>query len=406
MIRRATGPGRARGPLEALNFFLADVQSGMGPFLGVFLQHQGWLTAAIGAVISLGGMAAMLITGPAGALIDATSHKRRWVILAGTMVVLASGLILLSQRFWLVAASRVATGVASAVIGPALVGMTLGIARQEGFNAQNGRNQAFNHAGSMVGAGLSGVLGWRFGLAAVFWLSAGFGLLSIASVLMIPKAAIDDRAARGLSERVQEGQAKGFRVLLESRPLLVLAAALGLYQLGSAAMLPMFGMALVAAHKGDPAGVVAKTVVVGQGVMVLACLAAMRVVERRGYWPVLLLTFIALPLRGLLAAFLITPWGVWPIQTLYGVATGLQSVATPGVVARVMSGTGRVNAANGAVLTLQGLGAVVSPALGGGLAHAFGFRVTFCVLSCVSLASLALWLVFAPVLKPACARGA
>jgi len=32
----------------------------------------------------------------------------------------------------------------------------------------------------MVGAGLSGLLGWKFGFAAVFWLAAAFGVLSIA----------------------------------------------------------------------------------------------------------------------------------------------------------------------------------------------------------------------------------
>ena len=39
------------------------------------------------------------------------------------------------------------------------LGITLGIVRQAGFNRQNGRNQAFNHAGNMVGAALSGFVG-------------------------------------------------------------------------------------------------------------------------------------------------------------------------------------------------------------------------------------------------------
>lgn len=29
-------------PLFALNFFMADMQSGIGPFVGVFLQERGW----------------------------------------------------------------------------------------------------------------------------------------------------------------------------------------------------------------------------------------------------------------------------------------------------------------------------------------------------------------------------
>ena len=29
-------------PLESLNFFMADMQAGIGPFLGVFLLAHGW----------------------------------------------------------------------------------------------------------------------------------------------------------------------------------------------------------------------------------------------------------------------------------------------------------------------------------------------------------------------------
>ena len=78
-----------------------------------------------------------------------------------------------------------------------MAGLTLGIFRQTGFNRQNGRNQAFNHAGNMVGAALSGLLGWKFGFMAVFWLAAAFAVLAVVT-LLIPKKSIDDRIARGL----------------------------------------------------------------------------------------------------------------------------------------------------------------------------------------------------------------
>ncbi|MGA2953473.1 MAG: MFS transporter, partial [Caulobacteraceae bacterium] len=136
---------RARHALEALNFFMADMQAGIGPFLGVFLQQRGWATGAIGLVMTLGGMAGMVVTAPAGALVDATRRKRLFVILSGLFTVLASSLIWVSQAFWVIAGSQIATAIAGAIIGPAVVGITLGLARQRGFNRQNGRNQAFNH---------------------------------------------------------------------------------------------------------------------------------------------------------------------------------------------------------------------------------------------------------------------
>ena len=94
--------------------------------------------------------------------------------------------------FWVVASSQIATAIAGAAIVPAVTGITLGMVRQAGFNRQNGRNQAFNHAGNMVGAGLSGYLGWQFGFVAVFLLAAVFGVISIICVTMIPKDAIDN----------------------------------------------------------------------------------------------------------------------------------------------------------------------------------------------------------------------
>ncbi|THD59288.1 MFS transporter [Phenylobacterium sp.] len=401
----STQPDRqTRRALEALNFFMADMQAGIGPFLGVFLQQRGWATGAIGLVMTLGGVAGMAVTAPAGAVIDATTRKRAYVIASGVFTVLASALIWVSQRFWVIAGSQVATAIAGAALGPAVVGITLGVARQKGFNRQNGRNQAFNHAGNMVGAGLSGLLGWKFGFGAIFWLAAIFGLFTIAAVLLIPAKSIDHRAARGLEAAGEDHQAKSWKVLWECKPLLVLAAALALFHLGNGAMLPLYGLAVVAAHKGDPAGFVAMTIVVAQAVMVGASLIAMTMAERRGFWLVILITFIALPIRGLVAASVIQGWGVFPVQALDGIGAGLQSVAVPGLVARILSGTGRVNVGQGAVLTVQGIGAALSPAIGGAIAQAVGYRVTFLVLGGFALGSLALWLAFRPLLKPACDR--
>ncbi len=401
---RRAGPARGIWPLQALNFFMADMQAGIGPFLGVFLLAHGWESGLIGSVMTIGGVAGMLMTAPAGALIDATHRKRSYVIIPGICTVLASAVILLSQQFWTVTLSQVATAIAGAAIGPAVAGITLGMVKQRGFNQQNGRNQAFNHAGNMVGAALSGLLGWMFGFVAVFVLAAVFGVLSIISVLMIPATAIDNAAARGLKEKGDDqDQASGFRVLAECKPLLILAAALACFHLGNGAMLPLYGLAVVAAKQGDPASFVATTIVVAQAVMIVASLLAMRMAEKSGYWLVLLISFVALPVRGLVASQLITHWGVYPVQMLDGIGAGLQSVAVPGLVARILNGTGRVNVGQGAVMTVQGLGASLSPAIGGWIAQDIGYSPMFLILGSFALVSIALWVGFAAILKPACA---
>jgi len=395
---------RALRPLLALNFFMADMQAGIGPFLGVFLLAHGWQSGFIGTVMTAGGVAGMLMTTPAGALIDATRSKKLFVIIPGICTVVASGIVLLSQEFWLVAASQVATAIAGAAIGPAVAGITLGIVRQAGFNRQIGRNQAFNHAGNMAGAGLSGFVGWAYGFTAVFWLAALFGVLSIVSVLMIPSEAIDDDAARGLvRETSDDRRASGLQVLVESKPLLILAASLLFFHLGNAAMLPLYGLAVVAVKQADPASFVAMTIVIAQGTMILTSLVAMRMAEKEGYWLVLLVSFVALPIRGVIAAWLLNKWGVYPVQILDGVGAGLQSVAVPGLVARILDGTGRINAGQGAVMTIQGIGASLSPAIGGWIAQELGYGPMFLVLGAFAVVSVALWIVFAALLKPACA---
>jgi len=401
----STTGGRGIWPLQSLNFFMADMQAGIGPFLGVFLLAHGWQSGLIGSVMTIGGVAGMLMTAPAGALVDGTTHKRSYVIVPGVCAVLASMIILLSQSFWVVAASQAATAIAGAAIGPAVNGITLGMVRQAGFNRQNGHNQAFNHAGNMVGAGLSGYLGWRFGMPTVFALAALFGVLSIASVLMIPRDAIDDKVARGLKEGDEGGKASGFKVLAQSKPLLILAAALACFHLGNGAMLPLYGMAVVAAKQGDPAGFVAMTIVVAQGVMIVASLIAMRAIEKDGAWVVMLISFVALPLRGLLAAHFIDASGVYAVQALDGVGAGLQSVAVPALVARTLNGTGRINVGQGAVMTAQGLGASLSPAIGGWIAQGVGYSATFLILGAFAIGSIALWVAFRSILMPVCRGG-
>lgn len=376
--------------LLALNFFMADMQSGIGPFVGVFLQSHGWASGLIGTALTIGNVAGMLITTPVGGFIDTTDHKRAWVIVPGIAVVIASAIILLSQQFWAVALSQIATSVAGAAIVPAVTGITLGMVKQRGFNRQNGRNQAFNHAGNMLGAAASGYLGWRYGYTAVFLLAAAFGVLAIASVLMIPADAIDHHAARG-KEDDPKSQPSGFSVLVKHKPLLVLAMALATFHLGNAAIVPLYGLEAVASGLNDGPGVVATTIVVAQGVMVIMSVVGMHAAERRNFWPVLLASFLALPVRGVLAYFLSGWWGVFPVQILDGIGAGLQSVAVPGIVARTLNGTGRVNLGQGAVITIQGIGASLSPALGGWIAQWVGYQLAFLFLAGFGVLSVVLW---------------
>jgi hypothetical protein len=74
-----TGPALAgRRALQALNFFMADIQAGIGPFLGVWLLAHDWQSGRIGSVMTLGGVAGMVMTTPAGASGTAAATSARW----------------------------------------------------------------------------------------------------------------------------------------------------------------------------------------------------------------------------------------------------------------------------------------------------------------------------------------
>ena len=45
--------------LDWLNFFVANFQTGFGPFISVYLTSAGWTQGAIGAALSTGTIASM-----------------------------------------------------------------------------------------------------------------------------------------------------------------------------------------------------------------------------------------------------------------------------------------------------------------------------------------------------------
>jgi len=404
MKKTAHAGQRTLGALKALNFFMADMQAGIGPFLGIFLLSKGWQSGPIGTVMSLGGVAGMLMTTPAGAVIDSTNHKRRFVIIPGIFTVIASALILFSQNFWVVSLSQVATAIAGAAIGPAVVGITLGIVKQKGFNRQNGLNQAFNHAGNVVGAALSGYLGLKWGMTAVVLLAALFGVLTIFSVWMIPADSIDNKAARGMkTDAEQDEKASGLDVLLKCKPLLILAGALACFHLGNGALLPLYGMAAASKMQENAYMFVALTVIIAQLVMIVSSIAGMKIAEKKGYWMIMLVSFLSLPLRGLIASQMISEVGLYPVQILDGIGAGLQSVAVPGLVAHILNGTGRINIGQGTVMTVQGIGAALSPAIGGWIAQQMGYSAAFLILGSIAVISIALWIFNSKTMKKECA---
>lgn len=261
---------RARHPLDALNFFLADVRDGLGPYLAIYLlTEQKWDEASIGIVMSIAGLAGIAAQTPAGALIDVSEAKRGLVIAAALAVTIACLLLPIFPQFWLVAATQAVAGASGSVFAPAIAAITLGINGPRAFAARVGRNEAFNHAGNATAALLAGCAAYFYGPVVVFWLLAAMATASIFATLSIPASVIDDRVARGLGEsEVNKERASGFLVLLKCRPLLIFAAATVLFHFSNAAMLPLVGQKLALANPAIGTTLMSACIVAAQIVMV------------------------------------------------------------------------------------------------------------------------------------------
>src|ERR1700694_4539408 len=73
--RPAPSPASQHG-LDWFIFFLADVQTGFGPFVAVYLTTQKWTQVEIGFVLSIGGVVGLIGQMPGGAIVDAARSER------------------------------------------------------------------------------------------------------------------------------------------------------------------------------------------------------------------------------------------------------------------------------------------------------------------------------------------
>ena len=194
---------RALVGLDALNFLLADVRDGLGPYLAIYLiavrgPAQGWNEATTGLVMTIAGIAGLIAQTPAGALIDRTHHKRAIVIAGAAAVTLSCLTLPFVSNFYWVAATQSVAGIMGAIFPPALAAITLGLVGPQMFARRIGRNEAFNHGGNAAAAAIAGATAYVFGPIVVFWLMAALAVLSIGATLLLPGHEIDDDLARGL----------------------------------------------------------------------------------------------------------------------------------------------------------------------------------------------------------------
>lgn len=394
---------RQEGGLDALNFFLADVRDGLGPYLAIYLLTvQKWDAASIGLVMSIGGIATILAQTPAGNFIDVTHYKRAAIVIAAFLVTACCLVLPIAPGFLPVAITQSLAGVASSIFAPGIAAITLGIMGPKAFTRRTGRNEAFNHAGNAVAAVLAGAGAYVMGPIAVFYLMAAMAACSIAATLAVPAGAIDHDVARGLDDGSHRSHARpaGLSVLLENRPLLIFAGCVVLFHFANAAMLPLVGQKLALANEGLGTTLMAACVVIAQLVMIPAALIVGAKADDWGRKPLFLAGFFILTLRGALYPVSDDPYWLVGVQALDGVGAGIFGALFPVVVADLTRGTGRFNVSQGAIATALGLGAALSATFAGLIVVTAGYSAAFLALAAIAGFGLLIYAAFMPETRP------
>jgi MFS family permease len=387
-------PPRTSRALDVLNFSLADVRDGLGPYLSIYLllTHH-WDQASIGFVMGIGGIAAIVAQTPVGAAVDRTTAKRA-LIVAGAITVTAGTLAMpLFPHFFGISLLQALTGVAGSVFAPALAAITLGLVGARHFSRRIGRNESFNHAGNAAAGAITGGLAYYFGPVVVFWVLAAMAAFSVVATLRIPGDAIDHEMARGMDHAPGQThpQPSGFAVLLRDRRLLIFAAAMVSFHLANAAMLPLVGQVLALQNRDAGTALMALCIVAAQVVMVPTAYLAGAKADSWGRKPIFLVAFAFLTTRGFLYTLSDNPYWLVGVQVLDGVGAGIFGALFPLTVQDLTHGTGRFNVSLGAATAAWGVGAALSNIIAGWIVVAAGYHAAFISLGVLAGAGLALY---------------
>jgi MFS family permease len=136
--------------------------------------------------------------------------------------------------------------------------------------------------------------------------------------------------------------------------------------------------------------IIAACIIVPQAVVALLSPWVGRAAVRFGRRPVLILGFVALPIRALLFCVVDDPDLLVPIQVLDGVGGAMMGVMLPLIAADVAGKSGHFNLCIGAIGFAGGIGATISTSMAGLIADSFDPQVAFLVLAAAGLGAVVL----------------
>jgi MFS family permease len=367
----------------------------------VFLvTQQHWSQSQVGVVTTISGLLGLIVQTPIGAAIDETRAKRGAIVLALAVLGVGAVIIFAWPSFWPVLFANSLMAIVGDVFGPAVAALTLGLYARKQLARRMGRNSAFDHAGNVGIAVVAAAVGYAFSQRAVFLLVPIFAGFASIAVLSIPAKAIDYNRARDL-EREHDAAATtpkpaDYGILFKSRPLVVFGLCVMLFHLANAALLPLVGQKLAAAYPQEATAMMSACIVAAQAVMLPIALLVGRTADSWGRKPLFLAGFAILPVRAVLYTLSDNSFWLVGVQVLDGVGAGIFGALTPLVIADIMRGTGRYNLAQGAIATVQGIGASLSGLGAGVIVDHFGYSATFLALGAAALVAVIVFAIWMP----------
>ena len=398
----SAGPTRrsARG-LDWFVFFVADIQTGFGPFVAAYLTEQKWTQIDIGLVLTVAGVVALAGQAPGGALVDAARSERLVAGLSVAAIAISALGYAMSPIFVVVLAAAVVHAAASCVLGPAIAAISLGLVGHEGIGERLGRNARFASIGNGVAAAAMGACGHFLSMRAVFFVTTVFLGPALLMLRHISPREIDPERAHGGPRDHPAGKpAPEMLGLVRRRPLVILGACLILFHLGNAAMLPLMASVLTMRSSQWAPLMIAASIVGPQLVVAIFSPWVGQKAQAWGRRPLLLVAFAALPLRGLLFATVTNPYALVAVQLLDGVTAAVFAVLVPLVIADVTRGSGHFNLGQGIVGTMIGVGASASPTYAGYLSDHFSSPIAFLGLAAVAMFGAAAAWALMPETRP------
>jgi predicted MFS family arabinose efflux permease len=262
-------PRSLRG-LDWFVFFVADVQTGFGPFVSVYLTGQRWTQFDIGLVQSAAGIVSLLGQMPGGALVDAARSERFVAGIAIVTICVAALTYAALPIFPVVLMGSTLHALASCVLGPAMAAISLGLVGHAAIGARLGRNARFASVGNGLAAAVMGACGYLLSARAVFVVTVlllGPALLALRTIT--PSEISPEYAHGAVPRRRTDKPRTKVTELLRNRPLLIFAGCLLLFHLANGAMLPLMGSVVTMRSSQWATVLIAACIVVPQVVVAL-----------------------------------------------------------------------------------------------------------------------------------------